>query len=113
MGFMDKLRAPRSRCRRRRARSAWGPIAGQMDLANRRKKLMNDGVDTPADDRLDGADRHHRQAGGAEYMIMRDRSRRRRSRLSADDDQYIDPRGAVRGGEEVIVKVTRPTRTWR
>lgn len=48
MGFMDKLKGAAESVRAQTSKVGVGASAGQMDLANRAKKLMNEGVDTPA-----------------------------------------------------------------
>jgi hypothetical protein len=47
MGFMDKLKGAAESVQAQTSKVGVGASAGQMDLANRAKKLMNEGVDTP------------------------------------------------------------------
>ena len=54
MGFMDKMKGAAESVQAQTSKVGVGASAGQMDLANRAKQLMNEGVDTPAHDRLDG-----------------------------------------------------------
>ena len=90
MGFMDKLKGAAESAQAATSKVGVGASAGQMDLANRAKKLMNEGVDTP---------------GGTEHMITLTITPAGDAPYQATINQYIYPSAPFATGDDVTVKV--------
>ena len=96
MGFMDKLKGAAESAQAATSKVGVGASAGQMDLANRAKKLMNEGVDTPA--HIDSMESTGNTDTAGRHRVpdhAHDHARRRR-RLPGDDQPVHLPLGAVR-----------------
>ena len=105
MGFLDKLKGAAESVQAQTSKVGIGADADQMALANRGKRLMDHGVDTPghidsmtSTGKTDtpGGTEHVieatiRPAGGAEYTVS--------------FNQYIYPSAPFSAGEDVIVRV--------
>jgi hypothetical protein len=105
MGFLDKLKGAAESVQAQTSKVGVGADAGQMALANRGKRLMDHGVDTPGHidsmtptgktDTPGGAENvielTIRPAGGAEYQVT--------------TNQYIYPSAPFSSGEDVTVRV--------
>jgi hypothetical protein len=81
-----------------------GASAGQMDLANRAKKLMNEGVDTPAHIDSMTSTGQTDTPGGTEYMIDMTVTPAGGSPYQVTTNQYIYPSAPFVVGEDVTVK---------
>src|SRR6185295_2060089 len=99
MGFMDKLKGAAESAQAATSKVGVGASAGQMDLANRAKKLMNEGVDTPA--HIDSMD----STGSTEYMITLTITPAAGDAYQATINQYIYPSAPFAAGDDVTVKV--------
>ncbi len=105
MGFMDKLKGAAESAQAATSKVGVGASAGQMDLANRAKKLMNEGVDRPAHiDSMDSTGNTD-TPGGTEYMIALTITPAAGDAYQATINQYIYPSAPFAAGEDVTVKV--------
>jgi hypothetical protein len=105
MGFMDRLKGAAESVQAQTSKVGVGASADQMALANKAKKLMDSGVETPAHidsmeptgntDTPGGAENNItvtvKPAGGAEYQ--------------ATFNQYVYPSAPFSAGEDVNVRV--------
>ena len=105
MGFLDKLKGAAESVQAQTSKVGVGADAGQMALANRGKRLMDAGVDTPGHidsmtptgktDTPGGAENiieaTVRPPGGAEYQVS--------------FNQYIYPSAPFSAGEDVTIRV--------
>ena len=105
MGFMDKLKGAAESAQAATSKVGVGASAGQMDLANRAKKLMNEGVDTPAHiDSMESTGKTDKP-GGTEYVIALTVTPAGGDAYEATINQYIYPSAPFSAGEDVTVKV--------
>jgi hypothetical protein len=105
MGFMDKLKGAAESVQAQTSKVGVGASAGQMDLANRAKKLMNDGVDTPAHIDSMESTGNTDTPGGTEYVIGLTIKPAAGEAYQATINQYIYPSAPFSAGEDVTVKV--------
>jgi hypothetical protein len=105
MGFMDKLKHAAESVQAQTSKVGVGASAEQMELANRAKKLMNEGIDTPA--HIDGmtATGNTDTPGGTEYNITLTISPAGGTPYEVTTNQYIYPSNPFTDGENVSVKV--------
>ena len=103
MGFLDKMKQAAEGVQAQTSKVGVGADRGQIDLANKAKMLMSEGVDTPA--HIDGVHRQERQAGRHRAHDHRDREARRRRPYEVTFNQYIYPSAPFSAGEHVMVKV--------
>jgi hypothetical protein len=82
-----------------------GASAGQMELANRAKKLMNSGVDTPAHIDSMTATGNTDTPGGTEYDIKATVKPASGDAYEVTFNQYIYPSNPFAAGEDVTLKV--------
>src|SRR3954453_21063597 len=101
MGFMDKLKGAAESVSAQTSKVGVGADRGQMDLANRAKMLMNDGVDTPA--QIDSMEPTGATdtPGGAENVIRATTTDGRQITFN----QYIYPSAPFNTGDAVTLKV--------
>lgn len=105
MGFMDKLKGAAESAQAQTSKVGVGADRGQMDLANRAQKLMNEGVDTPAHiDSMTSTGKTD-TPGGAEHIITATVSPASGEAYSVEFNQYIYPSAPFSEGEDVMVKV--------
>jgi hypothetical protein len=105
MGFMDKLKGAAESVQAQTSKVGVGADAGQMDLANRAKRLMNEGVDTPAHiDSMESTGKTDKP-GGTEYTIALTITPAGGEAYQATINQYIYPSAPFAAGEDVTVKV--------
>jgi hypothetical protein len=105
MGFMDKLKGAAESVQAQTSKVGVGADAGQMDLANRAKRLMNEGVDTPAHiDSMESTGKTDKP-GGTEYLITLTITPAGGAAYQATINQYIYPAAPFSAGEDVTVKV--------
>jgi hypothetical protein len=105
MGFMDRLKGAAESVQAQTSRVGVGASAGQMDLANRAKRLMNDGVDTPAQIDSMTSTGNTDKPGGTEYQITATVSPAGGEPYRVTFNQYIYPSAPFAEGEDVTLKV--------
>jgi hypothetical protein len=105
VGFMDRMKQAAEGVSAQTSKVGVGANRGQMDLANRAKKLMDSGVDTPAHiDSLESTGQTD-APGGTEHIIKLTVSPAGGSPYEAEINQYIYPSAPFAAGEDVMVKV--------
>jgi predicted phage gp36 major capsid-like protein len=105
MGFMDKLKGAAESVQAQTSKVGVGANAGQMELANRAKKLMNEGVDTPAHiDSMESTGQTD-TPGGTENTITLTVSPAGGAAYQVTINQYIYPSAPFAAGDDVTVKV--------
>ena len=105
MGFMDRLKGAAESVQAQTSKVGVGASAGQMDLANRAKKLMNEGVDTPATIDSMEATGNTDTPGGAEHVITATARPAAGEPHQLTFNQYIYPSAPFATGDEVTLKV--------
>jgi len=105
MGLMDRMKQAAESAQAATSKLGVGASADQMALANRAKRLMSEGVDTPA--RIDAMDAtgNTDTPGGTEYDITFTVSPADADTYQVVTNQYIYPSSPYSTGESVIVKV--------
>jgi hypothetical protein len=105
MGFMDKLKGAAESVQAQTSKVGVGADRGQMDLANRAKKLMNEGVDTPA--KIDAMEPTGATdtPGGAENVITVTAHPVGGEPYQITFNQYIYPAAPFSTGDAVTLKV--------
>ena len=105
MGFMDKMKQAAESAQAQTSKVGVGASAGQMGLANKAKKLMDSGVDTPA--HIDSMEPtgNTDKPGGAENVITATVSPAGGAPYEVSFNQYIYPAAPFSAGEDVIVRV--------
>jgi hypothetical protein len=105
MGFMDKVKKAAESAQAQTSKVGVGASAGQMDLANRAKKLMNHGVDTPAHiDSMESSGKTD-TPGGTEHLITLTVSPAGGQPYEVTTNQYIYPSAPFSEGDNVTLKV--------
>jgi hypothetical protein len=105
MGFMDKLKGAAESVQAQTSKVGVGADRGQMDLANRAKKLMNEGVDTPASiDSMEPTGKTD-TPGGAENVITVTARPPGGDPRQITFNQYIYPAAPFATGDAVTLKV--------
>jgi hypothetical protein len=105
MGFMDRLKGAAESAQAATSKVGVGASAGQMELANRAKKLMNEGVDTPAHiDSMESTGKTDKP-GGTEHVIVLTITPAGGDPYQATINQYIYPSAPFSPGDDVTVKV--------
>jgi hypothetical protein len=105
MGFLDKLKGAAENVQAQTSKVGIGADAGQMDLANRAKKLMNSGIDTPAHiDSMTSTGKTD-TPGGTEHVINLTVSPAGGAAYAVTTNQYIYPSAPFSAGEDVTDKV--------
>src|SRR4051812_37835957 len=104
MGFMDKLKGAAESVQAQTSKVGVGASQGQMDLANRAKHLMNDGVDTPA--KIDSMEPtgNTDTPGGAENVITLTATPAGGEPYSLTINQYVYPSAPFSAGDSVTLK---------
>jgi hypothetical protein len=105
MGFMDKLKGAAESAQVATSKVGVGASAGQMELANRAKKLMNEGVDAPAHIDSMESTGNIDTPGGTEHTIALTISPADGAPYQATINQYIYPSAPFATGDDVTVKV--------
>jgi hypothetical protein len=105
MGFMDKLKGAAESVQAQTSKVGVGASAGQMELANRAKKLMNEGVDAPAHIDSMESTGNTDTPGGTEHVIVLTVTPAGGSPYQVTMNQYIYPSAPFAVGEDVTVKV--------
>jgi hypothetical protein len=105
MGFMDRLKKVAEGAQAQTSKFGVGASAEQMELANRAKKLMGSGVDTPAHIDSMTATGNTDTPGGTEYNITLTVTPAGGSPYQVTTNQYVYPSNPFSEGENVTVKV--------
>jgi hypothetical protein len=105
MGFMDRLKGAAESVQAQTSKVGVGASAGQMDLANRAKKLMNEGVDTPAHIDSMTSTGNTDKPGGTEYVINATVSPAGGEAYQVTFNQFIYPSAPFAEGDDVTLKV--------
>jgi hypothetical protein len=105
MGFMDKLKGAAESVSAQTSKVGVGANAGQMELANRAKKLMSEGVDTPAHIDSMTSTGNTDKPGGTEHNITLTVKPASGDPYPVTINQYIYPSAPFAEGEDVTVKV--------
>ncbi len=105
MGFMDKVKQAAESAQAQTSKVGVGASAGQMDLANRAKRLMDHGVDTPAHIDSMTPTGNTDKPGGTENVIVATVSPAGGSPYEVSFNQYIYPSAPFNAGEDVTLKV--------
>jgi hypothetical protein len=105
VGFLDKMKKAAEGVQAQTSKVGIGASADQMGLANRAKKLMNDGVDTPAHIDQMTATGNTDTPGGSEYVIDITVTPTGGAPYQVQTNQYIYPAAPYAAGENVVVKV--------
>jgi hypothetical protein len=105
MGFMDKLKGAAESVQAQTSKVGVGASADQMALANKAKKLMDSGVDTPA--RIDSMEPtgNTDTPGGAENNITVTVTPAGGAAYQVTFNQYVYPSAPFAAGEDITVKV--------
>jgi hypothetical protein len=105
VGFLDRLKGAAEKVQAATSHVGVGATAEQMELANRAKKLMSSGVDTPAHIDSMTATGNTDTPGGTEYNITLTVSPAGGESYQVTTNQYIYPSNPFTDGENVTVKV--------
>src|SRR3954452_20819390 len=105
MGFMDKLKGAAESVQAQTSKVGVGADAGQMALANKGKRLMDAGVDTPAHINTMTSTGKTDTPGGTEHMVEVTISPAGGTPYDATFNQYIYPSAPFSADEDVIVRV--------
>jgi hypothetical protein len=105
MGFMDRVKRTAESAQAATSKFGVGASAGQMALANRAKKLISDGVDTPAHIETMTSTGNTDKPGGTEYTITMTVKPAGGDPYQVSTNQYIYPSSPFSQGEDVTVKV--------
>lgn len=105
MGFMDRLKGAAESVQAQTSKVGVGASADQMALANKAKKLMGSGVDTPA--HIDSMEPTGQTdaPGGAENVITATVKPPGGEPYQVAFNQYVYPATPFAAGDEVTVKV--------
>jgi len=105
MGFLDKLKGAAESVQAQTSKVGVGADAGQMALANRGKRLMDHGVDTPG--HIDSMTPTGKTdtPGGAENVIELTIRPTGAGEYQVTTNQYIYPSAPFSAGEDVTVRV--------
>lgn len=105
MGFMDRIKGAAESAQAMTSKVGVGASADQMALANRAKKLMNEGVDTPAHIDSMTPTGNTDAPGGTENTITLTVKPATGAPYQVTTNQYIYPSAPFAAGEDVTVKV--------
>ena len=105
MGLMDRMKQAAESAQAATSKFGVGASAGQMALANRAKRLVKEGIDTPAHIDTMAATGHTDAPGGTEYDITLTVSPAGGDAYQVTTNQYIYPSNPFQEGDSVMVKV--------
>jgi hypothetical protein len=105
MGFLDKMKKAAEGVSEQTSKVGVGANRGQMDLANKAKKLMSSGVETPAHIDSMTPTGATDKPGGAENDISLTVKPVGGEPYTVEMNQYIYPSAPFSAGEDVIVRV--------
>lgn len=105
MGLMDRMKQAAESAQAQTSKIGVGADAGQMSLANRAKRLMDSGVDTPAHiDSMESTGKTD-TPGGTEHIIKLTVTPVGGTPYEVTTNQYIYPAAPFEAGQDVTVKV--------
>jgi hypothetical protein len=99
MGFLDRVKKVAEGAQAATSKVGVGASAGQMDLANRAKKLMNEHIDSMTSTGQTDT------PGGTEHMIELTVTPAAGAPYEVTTNQYIYPSAPFAAGDDVTVKV--------
>ena len=105
MGLKDRLKGMSESVSAATSKFGVGADAGQIDLANQAKKLMTEGVDTPAEVESVVPTGKSTPAGYTEQTVTLTVRPADGDPYQATATQYMDPAKPYREGDAVTVKV--------
>jgi hypothetical protein len=105
MGFMDKLKGAAESAQAATSKVGVGASRGQMDLANKAKRLTDVGVDTPAHIDSMTSTGNTDAPGGTEYVIELTVKPATGEAYQATINQYVYPSNPFSEGQDVNVRV--------
>lgn len=105
MGFMDRLKGAAESVQAQTSKLGVGASGDQIALANRAKKLMNEGVDMPAQIDSMTPTGNTDKPGGAENVIVATVSPAGAAAYDVTFNQYIYPSAPFSVGDQVTLKV--------
>ncbi|MEA2480802.1 MAG: hypothetical protein QOJ07_2724 [Thermoleophilaceae bacterium] len=105
MGFLDRVKHAAESAQAVTSKVGVGASADQMALANRAKKLMSEGVETPAHIDSMTSTGNTDTPGGTEHMITLTVMPAGGTPYPVTTNQYIYPSAPFTEGESVIVRV--------
>ena len=105
MGFMDRIKGAAEAVQAQTSKVGVGASGDQMALANRAKKLMNEGVDTPAEITAMEPTGATDAPGGAENVITARVIPPAGDAYDVTFNQYIYPSAPFAVGDRVTLKV--------
>lgn len=105
MGFMDRVKSAAESAQAATSKVGVGASADQMALANRAKKLMDSGVDTPASIDSMSPTGKTDTPGGAENVITATVQPEGAEPYEVTFNQYIYPSAPFAEGDAVTLKV--------
>lgn len=105
MGFMDRVKQAAESAQAATSKIGVGASADQMELANRAKKLMSSGVDTPGHIYSMTPTGNTDTPGGTEYTITFTVKPAGAEAYQVTTNQYIYPSAPFSEGDDVTLKV--------
>ena len=105
MGFMDRVKQAAEGAQAQTSKVGVGASRGQMDLANKAKRLMDSGVDTPAHIDSMTSTGNTDAPGGTEHIIKLTVTPAGGVPYEVEINQFIYPSAPFGEGEDVTVKV--------
>jgi hypothetical protein len=105
MGFMDRMKSAAESAQAATSKIGVGASADQMALANKAKKLADQGIDTPAHIDSMSSTGNTDTPGGTEYAIKLTVRPAAGEPYEATTNQYIYPSAPFAEGQDVTVKV--------
>jgi hypothetical protein len=105
MGFMDRVKSAAESAQAATSKVGVGASGDQMALANRAKKLMDSGIDTPAKIDSMSPTGNTDKPGGAENVITATAQPAGGEPYQVTFNQYIYPSAPFSEGDEVTLKV--------
>ena len=105
MGFLDKIKGAAESVQAQTSKVGIGADAGQLALANKGKRLMDAGVDTPGHiDSMTSTGKTD-TPGGTEHVIEATVSPAGGEPYQVTFNQYIYPSAPFSAGEDVTIRV--------
>jgi hypothetical protein len=105
MGFMDRMKKAAEGVSAQTSKVGVGADRGQMDLANKAKMLMDQGVDAPAHIDSMESTGNTDAPGGTEHMITATVKPAAGEPYQVSFNQYVYRSAPFSAGEDVMVKV--------
>lgn len=105
MGFMDRVKSAAESAQAATSKVGVGASGDQIELANRAKRLMSEGVDTPAHIDAMNPTGNTDKPGGAENMITLTVRPADGEPYQTTINQYIYPSAPFSEGDDVTLKV--------